>query len=296
MLSILIPTYNYNCYKLVADLQNQADKCSIAYEICVMDDGSTTQKEENRKISELSCCRYVELSQNVGRSRIRNLLAAEARYNYFLFIDNDAAVDNVQYIANYLPYIKTHADVVIGGTAYNADFDNPDYSLRVTYGIQREGNSAYKHHFTTFNFLIRKDVFEQVRFCESIEGYGHEDTLFGLQLQQQGFQLEYINNRLIHCGLNTNEVFIEKTCHACQNLLLLHKKFPSYKIEKVSKIVRCFDILQKMHLTKAVSILYKLLDKSIRKQLCSSHPSLFLFDCYKIGYMCSACLPHIGTT
>ena len=40
-LSILIPTYNDRCFKLVGDLRQQAESCGILYEILVGDDGST---------------------------------------------------------------------------------------------------------------------------------------------------------------------------------------------------------------------------------------------------------------
>ena len=40
MLSILIPTYNYVCVKLVSDLQQQAEGLGCPYEILVADDAS----------------------------------------------------------------------------------------------------------------------------------------------------------------------------------------------------------------------------------------------------------------
>ena len=40
MLSILIPTYNYVCVKLVTDLQQQAERLECPYEILVADDAS----------------------------------------------------------------------------------------------------------------------------------------------------------------------------------------------------------------------------------------------------------------
>ena len=38
MLSILIPTYNYDCTCLVRDLQTQAQRLGIGYEVIVADD------------------------------------------------------------------------------------------------------------------------------------------------------------------------------------------------------------------------------------------------------------------
>ena len=40
MLSILIPTYNYDCSRLIRDLQAQAEQAGIDYEIIVADDAS----------------------------------------------------------------------------------------------------------------------------------------------------------------------------------------------------------------------------------------------------------------
>ena len=40
MLSILIPTYNYNVYPLVMELKSQADELDLSYEILVQDDAS----------------------------------------------------------------------------------------------------------------------------------------------------------------------------------------------------------------------------------------------------------------
>ena len=52
MLSILIPTYNYVCVKLVTDLQQQAERLECPYEILVADDASEDAfKRENRKIN-----------------------------------------------------------------------------------------------------------------------------------------------------------------------------------------------------------------------------------------------------
>ena len=40
MISFLIPTYDYTCYKLVYDIHEQAEQLGIAYEIIVTEDGS----------------------------------------------------------------------------------------------------------------------------------------------------------------------------------------------------------------------------------------------------------------
>ena len=87
MLSILIPTYNYVCVKLVTDLQQQAERLECPYEILVADDASEDAfKRENRKINGIPNCKYIELQENVGRSRIRNILGCLARYDYLISV------------------------------------------------------------------------------------------------------------------------------------------------------------------------------------------------------------------
>ena len=67
MLSILIPTYNYVCVKLVTDLQQQAERLECPYEILVADDASEEAfKRENRKINGIPGCKYIELQENVA--------------------------------------------------------------------------------------------------------------------------------------------------------------------------------------------------------------------------------------
>ena len=86
MLSILIPTYNYDCTKLVADLQQQAEQIGINYEIIVADDASPLQeyRERVQEINKWPHCRLIELEKNIGRARIRNRLADEARHEWLL--------------------------------------------------------------------------------------------------------------------------------------------------------------------------------------------------------------------
>ena len=63
MLSILIPTYNFDCSVFVQALSNQAEALHVPYEIIVCDDGSTdeTSKIGNRTINACPNCRFIEL-------------------------------------------------------------------------------------------------------------------------------------------------------------------------------------------------------------------------------------------
>ena len=54
MLSVLIPTYDYNCFPFVHELHNQLLKEKISFEIICFDDGSNSISNlENQKINSL---------------------------------------------------------------------------------------------------------------------------------------------------------------------------------------------------------------------------------------------------
>ena len=69
MLSILIPTYNYNIEALVTELHAQATACDIDFEILCYDDGSTNLDliASNKSINLLKNTSYKVLKSNIGK-------------------------------------------------------------------------------------------------------------------------------------------------------------------------------------------------------------------------------------
>ena len=90
MLSILIPTYNYNVLPLVLELHKQCENCGIDFEIIVLDDASTDESTTslNQKINELSFSNYLVNTTNLGRSENRNALISKAKFHQFLQADD----------------------------------------------------------------------------------------------------------------------------------------------------------------------------------------------------------------
>lgn len=292
MLSILIPIYNQNVSKLVADLHHQATEQYVNFEIITMEDGSISFVEENEAACKLKFCKHIVLKNNVGRSATRNKLADAAQYEHLLFMDCDAEVCTEHYIEKYLAFCHEEC-IVIGGTAYNPNENNPDYSLRLKYGRVREARTALereKNNFATFNFLISKSIFNRVRFDETIRGYGHEDMLFGHQLHQLGYELIQIENPLIHKGLDDNLTFIRKTQEGTRNLYLLHKTGRYPFLVNESKLLNAFLIIDKMCLTQLMAAKYNFIRKWLEHELCKSSPSLLLYDLYKLLFLCKTSL------
>ena len=288
MLSILIPTYNYNIVKLVKDLHQQALEQYIDFEIIVMEDGSSIFLDDNKEIDKLVNCKYIVLDKNIGRSAIRNKLANTANFEHLLFMDCDAEVCSLKFIEKYLGFCNEEC-VVIGGTAYDPNEHNPNFSLRLKYGRMREARTALertKNNFSTFNFLISKSIFNQVRFDENIRGYGHEDMLFGHQIHQLGYEFIQIDNPLIHRGLDDNSTFIRKTEEGTKNLFLLYQTGSYPYLTEESKLLRIFSKIKKMGLVGLFALKFDTTKKMFRILLCRKSPSLFLYDFYKILFLC----------
>ena len=285
MLSILIPTYNYNCSKLITDLHQQAEQCHIDYEIIIADDGSTIAPDWLARFEKVPHIKIIRNEKNVGRAAIRNSLADVAQYPYLLFMDNDASVCRQDYIAKYLDHV-TMATVVVGGTAYTQEPLPECYSLRLTYGRQREANQNYNNYFTTFNFAMSKKLFQTIQFNTSIQGYGHEDFLFGLELKKRGIKIVNIDNPLIHEGLDTNITFIHKTEEANSNLLKIYTDNPNLPIAETSKLLNAYLRLSRYKLISLAAWMFNQSKPLLIKQLTSEHPNLIVFDIYKLGHLC----------
>jgi hypothetical protein len=290
MLSILIPTYNYNCYSLVEELKTQADKLNIEYEIIVQDDFSTLYFDENSKINSLEKCRFVVNTQNLGRAKNRNKLVENAKYFNLLFLDSDTFPTSSRYISNYLNEIKKDYKVVYGGICYQTEPPKKELMLRWKYGIQREALKVEQRNknkylsFLTLNFLIHKSVFESIKFNEDIPNLRHEDTLFSYNLMLAKIPIAHIDNTILHKGLDPFEIAINKE-H--ESLVALKNLLDSNLISKdYLKIATLYNTLKQLKVKSLFAFCYNVFKKYFIKNLSSSNPSLFVFDLYRIFYLC----------
>ena len=287
MLSILIPTRDYTCYQLVADLHQQAEELGVLYEIIVAEDGSRSQVNiiANHKITELSHCRHLVNKENIGPANIRNLLAREAAYGWILFIDSDAQVKKADFLSTYYQHIGK-ADVVVGGLQHQQENHDPHRSLRFKYEKQADLHRSAAERsqqpydkFTTFNFMMRRSTFLCILFDKTCKDYGYEDALFGVELKKRGISILHIDNPLIHLGLDTNERFLEKSEQALRTLRAL-----GGRMEQHSYVGRTYQRLHKRHLGGVIRGFHTLFGGLIKRNLLSAHPVLFFFSLYKLGY------------
>lgn len=291
MLSILIPTYNYNVVPLVLELQKQCLECEISFEILVFDDSSKLFFDENQKINSLENCRFSKNNSNLGRGKNINFLAESAEFEWLLIMDCDTFPTQNNYIQKYISKINENEKVVFGGIQYKKEKPKKDQLLRWIYGNSRESLSVEKRNSNpnenalTSNLLIEKEVFLSNPFDKSITNYGYEDLVFLSELKEKGVLVTHIDNPTFHLGLETSQEFLEKTKIALNNLNSIAKINPRASSE--SKILKIYSILNKVYLDSLISCLFKITERKIAKNLLSQKPSLFLFDLYKLGYYCS---------
>lgn len=290
MISILIPTYNYVALPLAESLSRQAQALDVPCEIIVADDASTLEncRQENQRIGTLPHCTYIGLKTNIGRASIRNRLADEAKGKWLLFLDCDGMpVDNL-FLKHYQQAIanRPEADIICGGIVHPKELPASNMSLRYTYE-----KAAEKHHtatkrnerpyasFRTFNFMIRRKAFMQVRFDETFRHYGYEDVLFGIQLRAKGFRISHIDNPLENKDIETNDIFLKKTEEALRTL--------DTHADKLGDSVHLHHLhhrLQSMGLTPLVRTLFQWLAPTLQRNLLGDTPNLTCFAFYKLGY------------
>lgn len=283
-LSVLIPTYNYTCFKLVQDLHEQLLQNEIDFEVIVMDDGSRDQVTiiANRKINELSGCRYVYNQENIGRAATRNRLADVAKGEWLLFLDSDAKVVRKDFIAKYIEAMQVHSDhvVVQGGICHVAECLDPTRTLRWRYEKEYEAKvGSVGNFFTTFNFMISRETFNMVRFDETYKGYGGEDIKFGIDAKEKGVKLVSIDNPLLHSGLDTNEVYLRKVEESLET-------FKQHETELSCTKVVSF-VRQHRVLSFVAGLLFPAAKRCMQKNLLGKKPNMKLFALYKLGYYTS---------
>ncbi|WP_138433115.1 glycosyltransferase family 2 protein [Winogradskyella algicola] len=282
MLSILIPTYNYDVEPLVKELHQQANDCTIEFEIIVLDDASSVRSYDITSLTSLNKVRVEVSNKNIGRSAARNKLANLSSYENLLFVDAGTFPKSEQFINDYLTVLDD--DVIIGGMTHKEVKPKKPFTLRWAYTKKREANTK-NNTYTSANFLIKKTIIKRHPFDESIKTYGYEDLLFFKTIESDKITLKFINNPVIHDCDEDAQTFIKKTEEGLKNLKKLSKEH--YQIFKGSKIIKVYKKLNFLALDGICGKIFKLIKPIILKNLNSSSPSIFLFDLYKLGYFCN---------
>lgn len=286
-LSILIPCYNFDITDLVKSINKlcKNSKSLKKFEILCFEDGST-KCFSNIRVDKLKNVKYHKLQNNIGRSKIRNMMAKTANYDWLLFIDCDSKIAHSNFIKNYTDQIhnikkEDYTRVVLyGGTVYDKKPPKSNQKLHWKYGTKIE-TKRKKNSFSSHHFLISKKCFTEknIQFNENINTYGYEDVLF---IVDNKLKPTYIKNPLIHLGVKKTIDYIKDTESAIENLIDFYK---FSKNKKKIKIIQTYHMISKLKLTNILVTLFQIFKPLILKNMKSNHPSLLLFQIYKIGFL-----------
>ena len=287
MVSVLIPTFNYDITTLVDNLYQQLENSRLHYELIVCDDCSTNQSivEINKRINSFPNCKFIQNSTNLGRTATRQKLAKTAHYDLLLFMDADVEVSN-DFIDKFNVENQT-ADIIFGGTAYLGEKPLKREVLNWKYGRNREVKSIKDRQKTPYlsiisrGFIIKKEVFLKVNSYLQ-NGYGF-DVVFTTELKKINITVKHIDNPVIHIGLDDNKSFLKKTKKGLDTLYYFEKQKIIPKDYK--SIQKAYQFLKTNHLNSIFINIINSFEKLILKNLDSNNPSLFLFDLYRLKYL-----------
>jgi glycosyltransferase involved in cell wall biosynthesis len=294
MLSICIPIYNTDVNALIKALEEQCNGLSMKTEIVLIDDASKEEFKQKNKTA-FSKHNHILLPENIGRARIRNLFLNYAQYEFLLFLDCDGIISSPDFLFRYQQCIEQeNPDVACGGRIYPEKAPGKNQLLRWKYGVKTESKNALERSknpnqsFMTNNFLIRKSLFETLKFDERLQQYGHEDTLFGIELMRHRIPVWHLENPVLNGDIESNELFIEKTEKGIENLLII-TGFRSDHADLIQhvKLLSFYFSLRKSFLTGLIRVAFSLLKVPIKRRLIAGKVNLKLFDFYKLGYISS---------
>ena len=288
MISILIPCFDYNAYPLVSILEKQALMLKIDFEIICIDDGSFSYKNDiNQKINLLTNSKFIESKKNIGRINNRLLLAEKSQYEWLIFIDVDTLPNEDNFLKNYIDQLNK-GTLIIGGCTYKKP-DNENFSLRYKFGKFREeiksdirNKNPYKY-ISSCNFMCKRDVLIDVLASINTISYGN-DYIFGSLIKKKEIDIKHIDNPVLIDNIDENQIFIKKTHHALDNLI---SSYNNKIIKKHSiSILKAYIILDSLLMKNIFVKITDLFKNLLNRNLHSKDPNLFLFDLYRLNYLC----------
>ena len=288
MISILIPCFDYNAYPLVSILEKQALMLKIDFEIICIDDGSFSSKNDlNQKINLLTNSKFIELKKNIGRINNRLLLAEKSQYEWLIFLDVDTLPIEDNFLKNYIDQLNK-GTLIIGGCTYKKP-DNENFSLRYKFGKFREeiksdirNKNPYKY-ISSCNFMCKRDVLIDVLASINTISYGN-DYIFGSLIKKKEIDIKHIDNPVLIDNIDENQIFIKKTHHALDNLISSYNKkiIKKHSISILKAYIILDSLLMKNIFVKITDLFKNLLNRNLH----SKDPNLFLFDLYRLNYLC----------
>ena len=290
-LSILIPVYREDCTRQVEALWRLCCKAcgqhpGFRFELIAGDDGSGDEQalEVNRRINELSGCRFVAFEENRGAAAMRNHLARMAQYEWLLFLDCDMQLPDEQYIERFLQ--APAVPLVNGGVRIAQQTGDMKHNLRYQYESRHEAEHTAEERqkepyqsFRSTNFVIRRDTMLRCPFDESFKKSGYEDVALGRSLSHAGVELLNIDNALVMTQFEDNPAYMDKIDRSMRTLASHRDTLRGYS--------GLLDLVEGMPRWVAwmVSAAHRRVGPLLRSNLAGARPSLRWFNIYRVGLL-----------
>lgn len=293
-LSILIPVYNEVCVSIVERLamlcrHRTAQQPSFRYEILVADDASPRQEniESNRSINEIAHCRFIENTENRGAAAMRNFLARQSQYQWLLYLDCDMQIIADDFINRYLD--GPDCGIVNGGIVIGPPPHGKGKNLRYLYekrseeahDVEHRQRNPY-HEFRSTNFLAEHDVMLRCPFDERFKKSGYEDVLFGKSLKAAHISIAHIDNPTVMVDFEDNASYMDKIDRSLRTLCQFKSELRGY-----SRLISFESGIHLDCVKWVIRLWHRVFGPLERRNLCSRHPVLQVFDLYRIGYFLS---------
>lgn len=290
-LSICIPVFNTDVRSLVEELSKQIKALnSKQFRIVLIDDASEPYYKEINVFND-ELVQTIELNENIGRAKIRNAFLKFSDDDFLLFIDGDSTIKDPNFINKYSEFLTANPQtlVLVGASCYQNNLPPLSQRLRWKYSSKRESLSLkvrvenQQHGFKSNNFVVARTTFEKHPFDERLVGYGHEDTMFGIQLIQNNIPIMQIENPVWNLHLDTNLIFLNKTDEALKNLLWMQNHLNPTTIIQSSSLLKQYLKMKKGLFTNLILWILTWKAPILKMMLRTGVAPIFLFDLYRLG-------------
>ena len=167
--------------------------------------------------------------------------------------------------------------------------ENENFSLRYKFGKFREeiksdirNKNPYKY-ISSCNFMCKRNVLIDVLSSINTISYGN-DYVFGSLIKKKEIDIKHIDNPVLIDNIDENQIFIKKTHDALDNLI---SSYNNKIIKKHSiSILKAYIILDSLLMKNIFVKITDLFKNLLKRNLHSKNPNLFLFDLYRLNYLC----------
>jgi glycosyltransferase involved in cell wall biosynthesis len=234
VLTIASPTFRHDPKALFDALAREA--ADLPVELVVVDDGSGDPALSASLKAQIEAfpapARLILLGANVGRSKARNRLIAEAHGRYLLFLDSDMLPDAPDFLAQWYHLASTSSpDVAYGGYSVKQVPDVPELALARALATRMDCQDAAARSMrgvmavATSNLLVRADVLTDIPFDSGFAGWGWEDAEWAVRAHAR-FGVIHVDIPATHLGLDRADVILAKFAEAGPNFAVAAARHP----------------------------------------------------------------------